>query len=144
MTKAVGVWIDHKRAVIVTDVDGEGQTQKIDSNMEKRVRYSTPRPGGGTKPHQVSSENGRDRRFNNHLNDYYDKVVALLRDATDILILGPGEAKTELQSRLSQDSTLEASVVVQPADKLTDAQIVAEVRQHFQTHSTKPPQTTDH
>ncbi|MCU0466415.1 MAG: hypothetical protein MUF38_17830, partial [Anaerolineae bacterium] len=87
---------------------------------------------------------GRDRRFNNHLNDYYDKVAALLHDATNILILGPGEAKTELQSRLAQDSTLEASVVVQPADKLTDAQIVAEVRQHFQAHSNTPPQTTDH
>lgn len=143
MTKEIGLWIDHKRAVIVTDFSEESTLQNIDSNMEKRVRYAVSRPGGGAKPHQISSENGRDRRFNNHLDTYYDKIITLLRDATAILILGPGEAKTELQNRLKLDSTLEASVVIQSADKLTDPQIVAEVRQHFQPHNATHPQTTN-
>jgi hypothetical protein len=36
----VGLWIDHRKAVIVT-VSGEGEaTRLVESNVEKRVRYS--------------------------------------------------------------------------------------------------------
>jgi len=128
--KQMGLWIDHRRAVIVGDLADD--VKQIDSNMEKRVRYSVGRPGGGSKPHQISSENGRDRRFDDRLDRYYDEVIAQLTDATSILILGPGEAKIEFQKRLETHNPRDCVVTVKTTDKLTDDQIVAEVRQHFQ------------
>ncbi len=132
MTKEMGLWIDHQRAVIVTSLDAEEAIKQVKSNMEKRVRYSVSRPGGGNKPHQVSSENGRDRRMDNQLDQYYDEIIAQLTDVTSILILGPGEAKIEFQKRLEGHAIPDLVVSVKTTDKLTDAQIAAEVRQHFQ------------
>src|SRR5688500_2971969 len=84
MKKQVGLWIDHKRAVIITLKDGKEEIKKITSNMEKHVRF-TSEDGRG--------EDTRDRQFENHLNDYYDDVIAFIRDADSILVFGPGEAK---------------------------------------------------
>ena len=41
-----------------------------------------------------------DNQLGNHLNDYYDEVIAVIRDADAIQIFGPGEAKGELEKRL--------------------------------------------
>lgn len=132
MTQEMGLWIDHRRAVIVTDFEGDGAVQQIASKMEKRVRYAVSSPSAGAKPHQKSSEDGRDRRFNENLDRFYDEVITHLKDATAILVMGPGEAKTELQKRLSTRGISDEIVSVMPADKMTDPEIVAEVNKHFQ------------
>jgi hypothetical protein len=74
----------------------------------------------------------RDRRFWNHLGEYYDKVIARIGDARSILIFGPGEAKYELKKRLESDGMLENVVGVdEAADGLTDHQIAKKVRERF-------------
>jgi hypothetical protein len=51
-----------------------------------------------------------------------------------ILIFGPGEAKLELKERLSRSKTFsEHTVDLETADKLTDPQIVARVKEHFRS-----------
>ena len=83
MKRNVVVWIDHREAVIAA-ITGEAEsTSRLDSNMEKHVRFSA-RDGG--------AEDQRDRRFANHLRKYYDAVVSRIRDAESIFLLGPGEA----------------------------------------------------
>ena len=128
MNTEIGLWIDHRKAVIVIFGDEGEQVREITSHMEKHVRYSS----GGDE--DGSSEDVRDRQFGNYLNDYYDQVIAAIRDADSILILGPGEAKGELENRLEREGLKERIVGVKAADKLTDGQIAAEVRQHFLTH----------
>jgi stalled ribosome rescue protein Dom34 len=133
MKSNVGVWIDHKKAVIVRIHDGVEEMHSLDSDMEQHVRYS------GGKP-----EDQQEHRFTNHLKEYYAKVIALLHDADSILILGPGEAKGELQTRLGAESSGAHIVGVETVDKMTDHQIAAKVRQHFTSaaedihQSTKP------
>jgi hypothetical protein len=140
MTKEIGLWIDHRQAVIVTDFSQGDGVRQVASNMEKHVRYAVSRPSsGGAKPHQVSSENGRDRRFNDYLGRYYDDVISKLGDAASILIMGPGEAKTELQKRLESKSIRPVIVTVKSADKMTEPEIVAAVREHFQPQSDPIP-----
>jgi hypothetical protein len=49
-----------------------------------------------------------------------------------LLILGPGEAKLQLQERLSHSKALSESIVgIETTDKLTDPQIVAKVKEHY-------------
>jgi hypothetical protein len=132
MKKEVGLWIDHRQAVIVINLDQEETIKRIPSNLEKDVRYvGASQAGGEGEPHVDTSQDGRDRRFVNQLDRYYDEVIAVLRDATAILILGSGEAKVELQKRLEAYELSDRVVGVKAIDKLTDAQIAAEVRQHF-------------
>ena len=124
MKKQVGLWIDHRKAVIVSITGEIEEIKSITSDMEKHVRYS-----GGAQ--NDSEEDERDRRFSGHLNKYYDEVVALVKDAVSILILGPGEAKVEFKKRLETEKQLGRVVDIETTDKMTDPQIAAKVRSHF-------------
>lgn len=124
MKPHVGVWIDHRKAVVVSLRDTVAKTRRILSNMQKHVRFSS-------RAERVSAEDQRDRRFAGQLDKYYDKVVSSIRDADAILILGPGEAKLEFKTRL-EGGTLGGLVVgIETADKMTDRQLAAKVRRHF-------------
>ena len=46
---------------------------------------------------------GHRERARDSSRSYYDEVIAVIRDAQAILILGPGEAKGELKKRLERD-----------------------------------------
>ena len=124
MKRQIGLWIDHRKAVIVSlTADGE-ETKLIQSNMEKHVRFS-----GGAQ--DVSAEDQRDRRFTGHLDKYYYEVIAYIRDAESILIFGPGEAKGELGKRLGSEGLSGRVVGLETVDKMTDRQLAAKVRQRF-------------
>jgi hypothetical protein len=124
MKSNVGLWIDHRKAIIVSFKDKIEEIRRIISHMEKHVRFS----GGAEKS---SGEDQRDMRFTGHLNKYYDRVVSYIRDADSILILGPGEAKVELRTRLESEALGGRIVGIETVDKMTDNQIVAKVRQRF-------------
>jgi hypothetical protein len=126
MKKQVGLWIDHRKAVIVTVTDKGEETKQITSEMEKHIRFSS------SKSEKGSSEDMRDRQFGNHLNSFYDNVIACLRDAETIQIFGPGEAKGELEIRLEKEGLKGCIVENETTDKMSDRQIAAKVRQHFQ------------
>ncbi|MHB8336096.1 MAG: hypothetical protein ACYC6P_08065 [Ignavibacteriaceae bacterium] len=120
-----GLWIDHRDAVIIIlDEKGE-QIKRIKSNMEKHIRFS-----GGAQGD--AEEDIRDRRFTNHLNKYYDEVIASIRNANSVLVFGPGEAKVELKKRLENEKIKDLIVDIQTVDKMTEHQIAAKVRQYFQ------------
>ena len=125
MKSEIGLWIDHRKAVIVIVTDEGEETKQITSNMEKHVRFSSGSSEDG------SAEDVRDRQFGNRLNNYYDNVIACLRDAESIQIFGPGEAKGELEKRLESEGLKGRIVGIETVDKMTDRQIAAKVRQRF-------------
>ena len=125
MKRKAGLWIDHRKAVIVLVTDEGEETRLIESSMEKHVRFASGSSQDG------SAESTRDRQFASHLDGYYDKVIASIRDAESILIFGPGEAKGELEKRLENKELGGRIVGIETVDKMTDRQIAARVRQHF-------------
>lgn len=132
MKKEVGLWIDHRKAVIVTIEDEVETTREIWSNMEKHVRFaSNPRSKVANEVRGATAEDIRDRQFSDHLGRYYEGIISLIRDADSIMLFGPGEAKGELETRLKNENLGELIVVVESADKMTDRQIAAKVRDHF-------------
>src|SRR5712692_7003912 len=122
MKKAVGLWIDHKRAVIVFVAGKDTEIKLISSNIEKHHRQS-----GVAMP----ADDVRQRELTGHLNSFYDNVVSCIREAESILLLGPGEAKGELKKRLEKENLNKRIVGMKTYDKMTDKQIVALVRGHF-------------
>ena len=128
MSRNAGLWIDHKEAVIVftaTSADSAEDTKRMESGMEKHVRYS------GRAASEGVAEDQRDRKLATELDQYYDDVIAQLKDATSILIFGPGEAKGEFKKRIEHKGADERIVGVETTDKMTDNQIAAKVREHF-------------
>jgi hypothetical protein len=122
MKKPVGLWIDHKKAVIVFVSGKDTEITLISSHIEKHHRQS-----GVAMP----ADDVRQRELTGQLHTYYDEVISCIRDAESILILGPGEAKSELKTRLEKDKLSRKIVGIRTSDKMTDKQIVAVVRGHF-------------
>jgi hypothetical protein len=92
MRSAAGLWIDHRKAVIVLITDKGEATQLIISRAEKQLGRSGDSPlKGPYEAQQVPLEDSRQRLFTGQLNIYYDAVIACLRDTDAILIFGPGE-----------------------------------------------------
>ena len=124
MKKELGLWIDHHEAVIVTVAQAGEVVKHISSEVPGQSRFSANRPEG-------SPEDRRDRRFGAHLHQYYAEVIAAIRAADSILILGPGEAKGELKKQLEGENLGGRIVDIETVDKLTEPQIVAKVRHYF-------------
>jgi hypothetical protein len=125
MKKRVGVWIDHRKAVIVALTESGEDIKQITSGMEKHVRFA----GGSSE--DGSTEDIRERQFAGHLAAYYEAVAADIRDAEAIFLFGPGEAKGELEKQLKSKGLGKNVAALETADKLTDPQIAAKVRSHF-------------
>jgi hypothetical protein len=123
MKKEVGLWIDRRRAAIVTVKDGDMEMRQVVSDIDKQDR------SGGAQ--DFPEEDIVERRLENHLKKYYDEVISNIHDAQSILIFGPGEAKIELKKRIDGKSFIGKKIHIETEDKMTDNQITAKVKKHF-------------
>ncbi len=132
MKTKVGLWIDHRKANIVTITDKSEVISLIISRVEKQLRRSGDSPlKGSYEKLQVPESDSRQKSFTGHLNIYYDAVIACIRNAESILIFGPGEAKDELKKRLKKNNLGGRIVGIETADKMTVSQIAIKVRKRF-------------
>ena len=139
MKTKVGLWIDHRKAIIVAVTDKGEEVRLIISKVERQLRRSGDSPLVGTYDEKrVPASDSRQRTLTAHLNIYYDAVIACIRDAEFILVFGPGEAKGELKKRLKKANLGGRIVGMETVDKMTDHQIAAKVRQHFQENGDQP------
>ena len=139
MKTKVGLWIDHRKAIIVAITDKGEEIRLIISKVERQLRRSGDSPlKGAHDAEQVPASDSRQRTLTAHLNIYYDAVIACIRDAESILVFGPGEAKGELKKRLKKANLSGRIVGMETVDKMTDHQIAAKVRQHFQDNGDQP------
>ena len=126
MNRMAGGWIDHKKAVIVSASEGHVTTKTVESDVAAHPHFGGQQDGGGEKKYE--------ERHRQRLDRYYDEVIAHLGEPEALLIFGPGEAKLELRERLGlgrSGAPSQPVVEIETADKLTDAQIVAKVKEHF-------------
>jgi hypothetical protein len=132
MKTTAGLWIDHRKAVIVVVSDKGEETRVIESNVEKQPgRFAGIRSTTPYEAQMVPADDSRERRFMGELRNYYDEVISVIRLAESILLFGPGEAKGELKKRLEGDRLGERIVAVETNDVMTDRQIAAKVREYF-------------
>lgn len=124
MSHVGGVWIDHKKAVIVSIAAGKVTTKTLESDVGPHPHFAGSQEGGGEKKYE--------ERHNLHLDQFYDKVISQIGQPDFLLLFGPGEAKLQLKDRLGRShASSERIVAVESADKLTDPQIVAKVKEHY-------------
>ena len=125
MSHNAGVWIDHKKAVIVI-VSGETvNSHTLPSGLGPHTHYGGSQENGGEKKYE--------ERRGHDLERYYDSVIEHLGHPGVALVFGPGEAKLELKTRLERSRQVPATIIeLESADKLSDGQIVARVKDHFE------------
>jgi hypothetical protein len=132
MKTKVGLWIDHRKAIIVS-LTGKGEELGlVISKAEKQVRRTGDSPlKGSFDTRHVPPDDKKQKTLTRHLNIYYDAVIAAIGDAESILIFGPGEAKGELKKRLKKKDLSGRIEGIETTDKMTDRQVALKVRKHF-------------
>ena len=132
MKKETGLWIDHHQALIVTRLDEQEDIRQVESNIDESIQQTSPSRRRGTGgSYQDATSEVRDKKQEMALDRYYEDVRSHLEGATTLLIMGPGEAKGELKRHLTAHGMPEQIITLRSADKMTLAQIVAEVHKHF-------------
>ena len=130
MMMSAGVWIDHHKAVVVLLTEQREDVLQILAEHDTSEQSSGgARVKNSYTPNDFVAEDKRERKATIHLNRYYDEVIARLRDADVILVLGPGEAKGEFIKRIGGQKLKGRIAHVGTVDKMTDRQIAAHVRQ---------------
>ena len=141
--RVVGVWIDHREAVLVFLTEQDTEIMRILSNVERHPRRSGVPSSGPFEAQLVQADDSRERRHTGLLARFYDEVVACIAGTDSVLILGPGEAKGEFLGHLEKAGVSGRTVSLEAAARLSEGRLVRAVRSHFQ-HSIPPfPRESD-
>lgn len=113
------VWMDHREAHIIDFA--------LDEHHEQKVRQQ----GGPRALHHRAGSVGSGNAKEDHA--YFDAIVAALGDATEILVAGPGNAKTEFvkDAKARHAKFAERIVGTETLDHPTDPQILAFAKKYF-------------
>lgn len=132
MAAKAGVWIDHQQAIVVLITDKGRKIEKVKSGAQQAVR-STGSSSAKKKytPNDFIAEDRQERKVASERKKFYDEVLARIRGAHSLLILGPGEAKGELRKQVTAKKLRDLAVGVETADRMSDCQIAAKVSEHF-------------
>lgn len=132
MGQNTGVWIDHSEAILVHLTDAKPTITRIPSDVEKQARRSSDRTDGPFEAQKVKSDDKQQRKYSAELSRFYDEVLTHLGETSTLLIFGPGEAKIEFQKHVESSRNPPQHISVETADKLTEAQFLARVREFFE------------
>lgn len=124
-----GIWIDHSQAIIVkADPAGEMTLHTIASDVEPKYNIGSMEGEHSTIYNQQKGAN----RHNNQVYAFVEQVVEALRDADEIIVFGPANAKFELKKAIEEYKPLTKKLIsVETTDKMTENQLKAHVKEAF-------------
>jgi stalled ribosome rescue protein Dom34 len=137
MKTNAGLWLDHREAVVVVLTESGESTIRLQSGASKQLRRSSEPSEGRFKSHQAPADDSQENEFMGHLARYYDEIIASVRGAGEILIIGPGEAKGELKKRFETHKSESRVITVETAAPMTEHQVVAQVRHHYRSDAAR-------
>ncbi|HOT29854.1 MAG TPA: hypothetical protein PLU72_16880 [Candidatus Ozemobacteraceae bacterium] len=129
MEKQIGVWVDHRKAVIVTIWEEKETVQIVRSSLE-----TTGHPLGVASQYggqDMQADDTLQRHSATYLKKFYADIASYVKNADSIMLMGPGEAKIELRKSLERRMMGDRIVDVMPADKLTEREVVLKVRAYY-------------
>jgi stalled ribosome rescue protein Dom34 len=112
------VWLDHTKAQVI-------HFDKDASESESLKTHST---------HPHPKQNHADTHANEDDNTaFYNDIAAVLKDAQQILVVGPGQEKTAFVKYLAIKAPLVSENVkaVETVDHPSDGQLLSYARRHF-------------
>ena len=132
--KQTGIWMDYSMANIIHLLPNSIETIDIESEIE----HFNPKGGSHSKspwgPVDTTSESKLLERKKHQSTNYFKKIVEQLNDSTDVILMGPAEAKLQFNTFIKSIKTLNFNVKeIVTVDAMTDNQKVAKVRSLFST-----------
>lgn len=128
----IGIWLDSKKAAIVSLIDGRQSIHIIKSAVD----FFHLRGGSRSKVPYGPQENVSEHKFldrkKHQRKDYLEEIAAYIQGANKLYILGPADSKVELEKLLKKSTKFaQTPMTVETADSMTQNQIAAKVRDFF-------------
>lgn len=132
--KKIGLWLDHHKAYFIDFTKMPATLDSIYSDMEANVRYGGE-TGSGTRlgnNRATNNEKHRQNREREQLHHFYNLLADRLKHYNDIFLFGASTAKDELFNKLTSDKSFAGkNLNVRASDYLSEDQMIAEARKHF-------------
>lgn len=131
----IGVWLDKKKAIIVTLYNGEVSLNTILSNVEHFHVHG----GSGTRlkggPQDVVQDSKYLEREKHQLKKYFNNIISEIEEADAIVLFGPAEMGGKLQKEITHrhKNIKEKIIDVVKTDKMTKKQVKAWVKTFFKS-----------
>jgi len=131
----VGIWIDTKKAIIVTlEGQKEEKITEIDSEVENSVYHNKEgNKGNFSVGHHSDSETKFTNRKKEQMDYYLDAVMDYIKGSDYLYVFGPGETKIKLEQRIRDKKSLGKINLkaVETSDSMTLNEIVAQVKDFY-------------
>ena len=121
-TKNLGIWMDHSNAHLMEFSPDPMETKTIASKFTHEA-----------KEHSLGkSEHLMHNKEQHQQSEYYKKLGEAIRNYEEVILFGPTDAKVELLNVLRADHRfVKIKIEIKQADKMTENQQHAFVREHF-------------
>ncbi|MBL7861792.1 MAG: hypothetical protein JNJ65_11575 [Cyclobacteriaceae bacterium] len=121
-SKQAGIWMDYSKAFVL-EVNRDVITRQV---IESDFTYEE-------KQHSYARNEGLMHKKEQRLEgEYFKAIMKAIQNYQEVVLLGPGDAKSELFNRITSNPHFKhVRISVEPADKLTDNQLVAFVKDYF-------------
>ncbi len=118
----LGIWMDHSSAHLMEFTADPIETKTVESKFTHPVKEQSLR----------KSERLMHNKEQHQQAEYYKKLGEIIEGYRRVLLFGPTEAKVELFNTLRADQRFaKIKIEVEQADKMTENQQHAFVREHF-------------
>jgi hypothetical protein len=130
MKASIGVWIDKSQARIISPTE---ILETIPSAIENRPRYEGQGKEYGRFGSQyLTLEKSKQKRLQHQEQAYLKNILNAVKSYDQIMIFGPASMKKRLKNYLDEEHLTRGKVIdVIIAEKMTDNQLVAFVREYF-------------
>lgn len=123
--KRLGIYMDHSNANLIEFTNDSLKTRSIESTFTHEVKVNTL----GKSEHIMHNKEQHQHA------EFYKKLGNEIRHFDETILFGPTDAKVELCNLLRKDHLFTAKkIFVQDADKMTDNQQHAFVKDYFSKH----------
>lgn len=131
MKKHIGIWIDSEKALLLDE--GRKGIEMIPSNLEEVFPTSGSHGITGIGDKDYRADNSLDRKLEKFRHVFYKELLKKIsaHAEAEVIIIGPGEAKTEFASFLRENGIADRIKGVYPADKMTPNQLTAKFAEMF-------------
>jgi Lhr-like helicase len=120
--KKIGIWMDHSHAHLTEFATDPIESKLVSSTFTHQEKIHTQNKGENLMHNKEQHEQGA----------YYKELSEIIRGYDHVLLFGPTSAKDELYNTFKDNPLFkEVSVSIFPADKMTENQEHAYVRDYF-------------
>ena len=132
MKKQIGIWLDFREAHIIILEGKESKVKTIlseieDFNIKGGARSKTP-----YGPMDVTSEKKYLERNKNQVDKYYSEIMEYVKDASEIFIMGPAEAKIGLRKKMVNTKSFSPFIKgFEAMDSVSENQKIARTHEFF-------------